>query len=76
MQRVIVLLAIGLSYNYAVACTCGMIKKVSVEALVTSDLVFKGKAIGIDTIYGEYNGKKYPDEIMVYLYGRHVGVRS
>jgi antitoxin component YwqK of YwqJK toxin-antitoxin module len=64
MKQVIALIAFGLGCNYTIACTCGMTRKVSLEALIAQDLVFKGKAIGLDTLYGEYNGRKYPEQIM------------
>jgi antitoxin component YwqK of YwqJK toxin-antitoxin module len=41
-----------------------MPRKVSVEALLSDGLVFEGRVLALDTVYGEYQNHKYPEEIM------------
>src|SRR5688500_4177948 len=64
MIRLLTTLVCCLTYNYAISCTCFMARKVSVEALLDRGLVFTGNIIALDTVYGEYESQKYPEQLM------------
>src|SRR5687768_13838383 len=64
MIRLLATLICCLVYSYASSCTCFMLRKVSVEALLHDGLVFEGTILSVDTVYGKYKGTKYPEQIM------------